>query len=58
MMTDMESAITHQITVHKKHVITWGRNDEFITAERSYKDIHVFGTRVERLIDGEWVPDR
>ena len=40
---------------------SWGRDevtDYHVTAERSYKDIHVFGTRVERLIDGEWVPDR
>ena len=43
-MTDMESAITHQITVHKKHVITWGRNDEFSMRK-------LYATICETLLD-------
>ena len=40
---------------------SWGRDevtDYHVTAERSYDDIHVFGTRVERFVDGEWVEDK
>jgi nucleoside-specific outer membrane channel protein Tsx len=40
---------------------SWGRDevtDYHVTAERSYKDVHIYGTRVERLIDGEWVQDK
>ena len=40
---------------------SWGRDevtDYHVTAERSYNDIHVFGTRVERFVDGEWVADK
>lgn len=40
---------------------SWGRDevtDYHVTAERSYKDIHVFGTRVEQFVNGEWVADK
>ena len=40
---------------------SWGRDevtDYHVTAERSYNDIHVFGTRVEHFVDGEWVADK
>lgn len=40
---------------------SWGRDevtDYHVTAERNYNDIHIFGTRVERFVDGEWVADK
>lgn len=29
-----------------------------VLAERSYQELHIYGTRVERLIDGEWMADK
>lgn len=39
---------------------SWGRDevtDYVVIAERSYPDLHVYGTKVERFIDGKWVED-
>jgi len=40
---------------------SWGMDEVthyHVIAERSYKDIHVFGTRVERFVNNEWVADK
>lgn len=40
---------------------SWGRDevtDYVVLAERSYPELHVYGTKVERLVNGEWVMDK
>ena len=50
-----------KISVGAFMVYSWGIDeitDYVVLAERSYPDMHIYGTRVERLIDGEWIADK